>query len=60
MADKFNCNSCGILTDTGYFYCEKCHRVHKEKFDKKEESKAADVSEKEVLNQIREYEPKQV
>jgi len=31
MADEYSCNSCGELTDTGYFYCEKCRRIHKEK-----------------------------
>lgn len=29
MVDNFTCNSCGDTTDTGYFYCEKCHRKHK-------------------------------
>ena len=42
MSDKFNCNSCGALTDTGYFYCETCHRLHKVKRQtKKEEAKHA-------------------
>ena len=34
MADEFSCNSCGKLTDTGYFYCENCHRMHKERKQK--------------------------
>ena len=25
----YTCNSCGREDDTGYFYCEKCHRKHK-------------------------------
>ena len=25
----YTCNSCGKEDDTGYFYCEECHRKHK-------------------------------
>jgi predicted ATP-dependent serine protease len=47
MAQKFSCNSCGAVTDTGYFYCEKCHRIHKQK-TKNQNSK--EISNNDVLN----------
>jgi len=49
MADEFNCNSCGILTDTGYFYCEKCHRMHKEQRQKDKDNNEAGGEEKDTL-----------
>lgn len=36
MPDEFSCNSCGASSDTGYFYCEKCHKKHKEKEKEKQ------------------------
>ena len=27
--EDYTCNSCGREGDTGYFYCEECHREHK-------------------------------
>lgn len=49
MTEEFNCNCCGVLTDTGYFYCEKCHRTIKEKEQKRkeEESQVAVTEQKE-------------
>lgn len=38
-ADEFSCNFCGVLTDTGYFYCETCHKMHKEQKRNKENTK---------------------
>ncbi len=29
MSDEYTCNSCGALSNVGYFYCEVCHRLHK-------------------------------
>jgi predicted ATP-dependent serine protease len=54
MADEFTCNSCGKLTDTGYFYCEKCHRIHKEqKQNDKDKSENGNAT-KEVYKSARE------
>jgi len=50
MADKFNCNDCGKLTDTGYFYCETCHRMHKEKKQKEQDNNKCG---NEVLNNFK-------
>jgi hypothetical protein len=57
MADEFNCNSCDRLTDTGYFYCEECHRMHKEQKRKDETQNQSsglrpDHPESKVFNQI--------
>jgi len=61
MSDEYSCNLCGKLTDIGYFYCEECHRMHREKRrEKEEEDKDASVTEKEVFNQIEESESKQL
>jgi len=27
--EDYTCNSCGKEANTGYFYCEECHRKHK-------------------------------
>ncbi len=57
MADKYSCNSCGAISDTGYFYCEKCHRMHKEKKQKDNDknecgdaTKDTFISDREVLS----------
>lgn len=36
--DTYICNSCGREDDTGYFYCEECHRKHKRQKEKDKES----------------------
>jgi len=61
MADEFSCNSCGKLTDTGYFYCEKCHRIHKNKDTNKAvaDERAGD-NEKQLLSQSQEVESKEL
>ena len=53
--EAYTCNSCGREADTGYFYCEECHRKHKktrqekapeEQLGQKEEvSEAVDIKE---------------
>lgn len=30
----YTCNSCGKEDDTGYFYCEECHRIQKNRHRK--------------------------
>lgn len=60
MADEYNCNSCGKLTDIGYFYCENCHRMHKEQKRNKENTEESNSAEKQLLYQIVESEPKQL
>jgi len=59
MADEFSCNSCGELSDTGYFYCEKCHGMYKEQKRKDEdknecgsEGKETFISDKEALSNL--------
>jgi dynactin complex subunit len=47
MADEFTCNKCGTVTDVGYFYCEKCHRIHKRKDEKHNEGNSIMKQEKE-------------
>ena len=58
MVDRFTCNLCGKEMGTGYFYCEKCHSMHKKKRDEQID-KSPNMTDKEVLDQIEESEPKQ-
>lgn len=34
----YTCNSCGKEADTGYFYCERCHRMHRRQKEKDKEN----------------------
>jgi len=62
MADNYDnvCAICGqeVHADTLYYCCPECHRTHRDKRCGKEEDRTTDMTEKVVLNQILESEPK--